>query len=586
LIVAVVGAATAATAVVLDRSARDGLHADLAAAERVFGETWTYRRSVLRSEARVIAEEPRLKAVTSAEDVGRDTIVGVLLELHQATASDLFVLTDAGGRLILDAADTTASGHDLRSHAVVREALERGDASGVWTAGPVAYQVQAQRLEFGDTPFGVLVIGYTLGSRLVDSLERQLGAAAVLELDGSPLAISAGSGKALEREALRSALAKVPSGGVHEVSVGAARYLAIAGALPGYSGQRKLRYALFRSLDEALAPSLRLRTLLLLIAAGALAIAVIATGLLSTTLSRPLEALVGLTQRFATGDLSARATPVGPRETRILADSLNRMAADLERTQRSLREKDRLDRELEIAERIQTALLPDVSRVSRLEMAARMLPAATVGGDYYDVHPAPGGAWIGIGDVAGHGLTAGLIMLMVQSGTASLVRALPNARPSELVNLLNAVVFANVHERLKESEHVTFSLLRYYEDGRIVHAGAHEDIIVYRAREKRCETVRTRGMWLSALPVIDQSTVDSEFRLETGDLLVLYSDGLIEALNAEHAMYGIEGITRKLVELADQPVAAICEAILDDVRAFSTGQMDDRTLVVARQVAR
>jgi phosphoserine phosphatase RsbU/P len=92
-------------------------------------------------------------------------------------------------------------------------------------------------------------------------------------------------------------------------------------------------------------------------------------------------------------------------------------------------------------------------------------------------------------------------------------------------------------------------------------------------------------MWLSALPSIEYSTEDAEFRLETGDLLVLYSDGLIEALNAEHAMYGIEGITRKLIELADQPVAAICDAILDDVQAFSTHQMDDRTLVVARQVA-
>ena len=185
---------------------------------------------------------------------------------------------------------------------------------------------------------------------------------------------------------------------------------------------------------------------------------------------------------------------------------------------------------------------------------------------------------------AGHGLTAGLIMLMVQSGTASLVRALPEARPSQLVTLLNDVVFANVNQRLGETEHVTYALLRYYEDGRIVHAGAHEDMVVYRQREKRCEVLRTNGMWLGALPGIEQMTTDSEFQLEAGDVLVLYSDGIIESLNAEHEMYGSERLVAKLIEVAAQPVAAICAAILDDVLAHTSVQDDDRTVVVLRQL--
>jgi serine phosphatase RsbU (regulator of sigma subunit) len=580
LIVAVVGAATGTSAFVLDRAARETLRADLGAAERVFAESWAYRRSVLRSEARVIAEEPRLKAVTSAEDVGRDTIVGVALELHQAVASDLFVLTDAKGRLILDAADPSQSEHDLSAHEVIRDALSRGDASGVWTSGQTVYQVQARRLEFGETPFGVLVIGYVLGEKLVDSLERQLGAHAVLELDGLPIVASGG----LDRGTLRGPLSAMPSGAVQELQVGSVRYLGVTAGLPGYTGQRKVRYALLRSLDAALEPSLRLRRLLVMIAGGALLLAFVGTGLLSGMLSRPLEELVGLTKRFAAGQLSARAKPAGPREMRILAESLNQMAADLEQTQRSLRQKDCLERELEIAERIQTALLPNVSHISKLEVAGRMVPATVVGGDYYDIHPAPGGAWIGVGDVAGHGLTAGLIMLMVQSGTASLVRALPNARPSQLVTLLNDVVFANVNQRLGESEHVTYALLRYYEDGRIVHAGAHEDMIVYRKGEKRCDVLRTSGMWLGALSGIEQMTSDSEFRIAAGDVLVLYSDGIIESMNAEREMYGVERVVAKLVEVADQPVDTICTAILDDVVAHTSVQDDDRTIVVLRQL--
>jgi phosphoserine phosphatase RsbU/P len=585
LVVAVVGAATLATAVVLDRSAREALRSDLRGAEQVFAESWTQRRSVLRSEVRVVAEEPRLKAVTAAEDVGRDTMVGVLLELHQAVASDLFVLTDADGRLILDAADPAQSGQDLGSHEVVREALAKGDASGIWTSGETVFQVQAQQLAFGETPFGVLVLGYSLGSKVVDSLERQVGARTVIELDGAPVVVSnASKAGGLERAVLGEALSKMPSGDVHELDVGGARYLALAGELPGYSGKRKLRYALLRSLDQALAPALSVRRVLIAIALCAVGLALISASLLSRTLSRPLEALVGLTKQFAGGKLQARAVPSGPRETRLLGESLNQMAADLESVQRTLRQKDRLERELEIAERIQTALLPQLSRSSGLELAARMVPAATVGGDYYDFHPVPGGAWIGVGDVAGHGLTAGLIMVMVQSGVSGLVRALPDAHPSRLVNHLNEVVFSNVHQRLGESEHVTFSLLRYFEDGRIVHAGAHEDMIVYRRQSKRCEVIRTRGLWLGALPDSSQVTRDSEFKLEAGDVLVLYSDGIIEALDPSHRMYGLDRLLSRVTELGEQPVPRIVEAIFEDTTAFSPMQDDDRTVVVLRHV--
>jgi serine phosphatase RsbU (regulator of sigma subunit) len=152
------------------------------------------------------------------------------------------------------------------------------------------------------------------------------------------------------------------------------------------------------------------------------------------------------------------------------------------------------------------------------------------------------------------------------------------------VTLLNTVVVSNVHERLHESEHVTFSLLRYHDDGRIVHAGAHEDMLVYRKRERSCEIVRTRGLWLGALPSIDQATEDAELRLEVGDVLVLYTDGITESLSAEREMYGVERLAAKLCALGEQPAAAICEGLFADVLAYSSKQDDDRTLVVLRRM--
>lgn len=584
LVAVVVGAAGMAIGVVLERSTRETLHRQLAQAERVFAESWSNRRAVLRSDARVVAEEPRLKAVTAAEDVGRETIVGVAQELHQAVGSDLFVLVNAAGQLIVDTATPEQSGADLKGHEVVRDALEKGEASGVWTQGDIIFQVQARRLEFGDTPFGVLVLGYALGDKAANSLERQVGARTVFELDRKPVVVSNAFGApALDAAALGPALSGLPSGGVRELDVAGSRYVALAGGVPGYAGKRTLRYALVRSLDEALEPWLRLRRVLLVIGALSLALSLVAAALLSRSLSRPLESLASLTREFASGHLDQRARLEGPLETRALAASLNRMAQDLNATRRSLREKDRLQRELEIAERIQTALLPGDSPVSGLAIVARMVPAANVGGDYYDVHSVQGGAFIGIGDVAGHGLTAGLIMVMVQSGVSSLVRSDPNMPPSRIVRVLNGVVHTNVSARLGEGDHVTFTLLRYHDDGRVVHAGAHEDLIVYRKATKDVELIRTPGMWLGALPELGPQIMDSEFRLEPGDLLVLYTDGITEAFDGDGRMYGLDRLAERVKELGEEPLERIRDAIFDELAARCPRQDDDRTLVLLRR---
>src|SRR5439155_1696269 len=97
------------------------------------------------------------------------------------------------------------------------------------------------------------------------------------------------------------------------------------------------------------------------------------------------------------------------------------------------------------------------------------------------------GCWIAIGDASGHGLTAGLVMMMVQTGVATLVRAQPSGNPRDVVKTLNRVVFENVHDRLEAERHMTLSLLRYFPDGRLVVAGAHMDAVVWRAATEEIE---------------------------------------------------------------------------------------------------
>lgn len=247
--------------------------------------------------------------------------------------------------------------------------------------------------------------------------------------------------------------------------------------------------------------------------------------------------------------------------------------------------KQRLERELEIGARIQTCILPKQIVVSGLEVAARMRPAAEVGGDYFDVIPASDGCWIGIGDVAGHGFTSGLVMLMTQSAIGGLVRSGGVASPAKILCDANRLLRENIHDRLGNDEFVTLTLLRYFHDGRVEFAGAHEDLIVYRADSQRCETIETQGTWLGAKADIGAQTHDRTLQLHHGDTLVLYTDGVTEAMNAHHEQFDLPRLVKIVERTAIRPVQEILDAIFHEVDAWMQAQEDDVTALVIRYQA-
>jgi DNA-binding LacI/PurR family transcriptional regulator/serine phosphatase RsbU (regulator of sigma subunit) len=253
-----------------------------------------------------------------------------------------------------------------------------------------------------------------------------------------------------------------------------------------------------------------------------------------------------------------------------------------ETTRRELAERDRLQKEMEIAERIQTSILPKNLQAEGLEIAAVMLPAADVGGDYYDVLPFEGGCWLAIGDVAGHGLRTGLIMMMLQSIVSALVRHNIWASPRDLLRTVNAVIYENIRRRLGQDEHATLTLFRLDAQGRLVFAGAHEDIIIYRARDRRLEVIPTPGTWVGAVRSIDAGTVESEQHLQTGDVVLLYTDGLTEAMDENQQVFGIDRLSAEFGKVAESSVGAIRDHILSTVRQFAASQDDDMTLLVVR----
>ena len=253
-----------------------------------------------------------------------------------------------------------------------------------------------------------------------------------------------------------------------------------------------------------------------------------------------------------------------------------------EAAHREKAEKERLERELQIATHIQTSILPRNLQVENLEIAATMLPATEVGGDYYDVLPGNGGCWLGIGDVAGHGLRPGLVMMMLQSVVSALSRSQVDAAPRDVLQTVNAVLYDNVRERLGQDEHATLTLIRYFSSGKLVFAGAHEDLLIVRAATGKCERIPTLGTWVGATRDIAAATEDQYAQLEDGDLLLLYTDGVIEAANAKGEQYGADRLCAELEAAQHDSVTVIRDRLLSSVRAFLAVQEDDIALLVAR----
>lgn len=242
----------------------------------------------------------------------------------------------------------------------------------------------------------------------------------------------------------------------------------------------------------------------------------------------------------------------------------------------------RQDEELEIAKRMQGALVPESPHLENLEIAAITAPADDVGGDYYDVRPTSFGGWIAIGDVSGHGLNAGLIMLMLQSAMATVQHALPETSPGQALSIVNRTIYKNVAERLKRSEYVTTNLLRYEHNGAVTFAGGHQYIVLCRS-DGSITRVQTPGPWLGITESMPNAP-DYQIVLGRGDLMVLYTDGIIEARDSQGCLFEMERLCAAIQDNHRRSVAEIRDAVMSRVRSFMHEQEDDMTLLVMRYI--
>jgi sigma-B regulation protein RsbU (phosphoserine phosphatase) len=324
---------------------------------------------------------------------------------------------------------------------------------------------------------------------------------------------------------------------------------------------------------------------------------------------------------IANGQLSQRVEVKGIRELKTLSQAFNQMATQLqssfaalatanqalehrvqERTaalqsanaqvlllnQQLQADNVRMSAELDVTRRLQQLMLPkaeELAQVPGLDIAGFMEAAHEVGGDYYDVIPSDRQVTIGIGDVTGHGLESGVLMIMAQTAVRTLL-AVNEQNPKRFFNALNQVVYQN-SQRLSPGKNMTLVLLNYC-DQHLYISGQHEDVLVFRANGsvEQVDTLEL-GMPLGLLEDIQEFVAQVKVQLQPGDGVVLYTDGITEAEGEQRSLYGYDRLIAVVKAHWQSSAQAIRQAVIDDVRSHIAQNPihDDITLVVLKKLA-
>ncbi|MBI4264297.1 MAG: SpoIIE family protein phosphatase [Acidobacteria bacterium] len=333
--------------------------------------------------------------------------------------------------------------------------------------------------------------------------------------------------------------------------------------------------------------------ILLAVVAGLfLVIQIVALGMglgLARSITGSVHELFTGTERVRQGDFTHKI-PIRTRDQLgELADSFNSMTASIEELLQQKAEKERLEQELRIARDIQMSLLPQGPlRMPGLELTAHCEPAREVGGDYYDVLPIDEHRLgILIADVAGKGTSAALYMAELKG----LIFALSELHRSPRQLLIDANRIISRHLDKRSFITITYAVADL-EAGTLTHARAGHCPLLYlpgpARRERRVQVLMPDGLVLGLQ--IDNGEMFNSLLEEVtvpigrGDLFVLYTDGITEAMNASGDYFGDSRLGALIEEHGDLPFDELRERILREIRSFvgTAPQHDDMTMLLLR----
>jgi sigma-B regulation protein RsbU (phosphoserine phosphatase) len=321
--------------------------------------------------------------------------------------------------------------------------------------------------------------------------------------------------------------------------------------------------------------------LFLIVEAVAVSIGVSLSHRLTTAVNQLYEG----TRRVLLGDFQHRIPVRDHDQLGDLSESFNQMTGNLERLFSVEKEKERLQTELEIAREVQSQLYPKEAPPMRgLKLTVCCDPARMVSGDYYDYQEIAGGKMaFAIGDVAGKGISAALLMATIQAALRAQINLnQPNTvlQSSLVVSRLNQQIWANT----APEKYATFFFATFDELTRnLIYTNAgHLSPLLFRNGD--VSSLDSNGTVVGAFPgaIYDESTLT----LKPGDLLLCYTDGITEPENPYGEMFGEERLIDLVKKHVQRDDRELLQIILEAVRSWtgSPELQDDMTLLLAREV--
>jgi sigma-B regulation protein RsbU (phosphoserine phosphatase) len=248
-------------------------------------------------------------------------------------------------------------------------------------------------------------------------------------------------------------------------------------------------------------------------------------------------------------------------------------------------EKKRLDHDLEIARDIQRVLLPaEPPSVNGFEISGINVPARQVSGDYFDyIKVDEERLGVAIADVSGKGVPASLIMAICRSVLRS--QAAQNPSPADVLRKVNRQLYPDIKEDMFIS--MAYLILDHAHNGVTLARAGHDAPLLYKRVSQTVTPLKPPGMvvGIDSGNVFDRITGDFPVPLERDDCLVLYTDGVTEALDTDGNEFGVERTIQSVRASADNGAQAIIARLIDDLRNFvgSHPQNDDITLIAIRK---
>ena len=303
----------------------------------------------------------------------------------------------------------------------------------------------------------------------------------------------------------------------------------------------------------------------------------------------PLARVSRQVTNLLTGKTFKRIAPSTIDEVGVFTHFFNEITQDLEKISYDVKERRRMSSELDIASSIQRDVLPkEAPEAPGLDVVAKTRSAAEVGGDTFDFLTSADGnqVFIYIGDVTGHGVPSGLIMMMVDTiVTAMVYKGVTSGQ--ELIMHTNTLL----HPRISSRLFMTSVALRWDKSKQQMYftGAGHEHVLVYRKNAEEVEAIPSGGIALGMIPDVSKIVREQPISLEIGDCIVLYTDGITEAKNQTGEMYGLERLQKALKRNGYKPSAeAVFDGITKDFSDFVQEyvQIDDITMIVIKYMGK